>query len=506
MIRVSFWTCVFIVLLRIAIGWHFCYEGVSKVKSTYQGKASPDKVFSSETYFRESEGPFGRLVKSRLTDPDQLVVDQLTLKPVDGDASDTSPKSRFPDALAREWDEYFNRFAAQFRLDEEQKTKAQSTFDQAKAKYVNWVQGNSDETDKDTGKPKRILLKVKRKAPGLNNASADYDQEVTVGERAAELKKKAAEVRAGYKKMAEMGKDVDAVALRSLKTDVATIRTELRKDIDDQTKTMKDELAKLLDVRVTAFAKQADSKEEAVTLEAMLTPMADGNNPLAKMWDAYAEYVKDFSTGINEEQKIAVDGELRVAKMRFDRWLADRDMFTDKPLSEKEVAQWRAFYAAAKDPEELKTLTAKMQADFKAHSDSMRALVGAPLLGEDKAKGYAEPNKERWLWIFPKYWTLIDYFDWSTRWFLLVVGALLMVGLFTRLSCFSAAGFLFLTILTQLSVPWLPAAPNNEGSYLFVNKNVIEMIALLALMTTRSGQWFGLDALVSWVCGCRRRA
>ena len=504
MIRVSFWTCVFLVVLRIAIGWHFCYEGVSKVKSAYQGKASPDKVFSSETYFRESEGPFGKLVKSRLTDPDQLVVDQLALKPVDGEASDASPRGRFPDALAREWDEYFNRFAAQFRLDEEQKTKAQSTFDQAKAKYVNWVQGNSDEMDKETKKPKRILLKVKRKAPGLKNDSADYDQDVTVGERAAELKQKAAEVRAGYKKMAEMGKDVDAVALRSLKTDVTTIRSELRKEIDDQTKTMKDELAKLLDVRVTAFAKQADNKQEAVTLEAMLTPMAGGNNPLAAMWDAYAEYVKDFSTGITGDQKAAVDVELGVAKLRFDRWLADRDVFTDKPLPEKDVAQWRTFHAAAKDPEELKALTAKMQADVKAHSDSMRALVGAPLLGDDKAKGYAEPSKERWLWLFPKYWTLIDYFDWSTRWFQLIVGALLVVGLFTRLSCFSAAGFLFLTILTQLSVPWLPAAPNNEGSYLFVNKNVIEMIALLALMTMHSGKWLGLDAVMCRVC-CRRK-
>jgi len=243
----------------------------------------------------------------------------------------------------------------------------------------------------------------------------------------------------------------------------------------------------------------------------MLTPMADGNNPLGAMWDAYAGYVKDFSTGITDDQKNAVDGELRVAKLRFDRWLADRDMFTDKPLAEKDVAEWRTMYASAKErkakdaDEELKKLIGLMQADLKAHSDSMRTLVGAPLLGEDKAKGYAEPSRERWLWLFPKYWTLIDFFDWSTRWFLLVVGALLMVGLFTRLSCFSAAGFLLLTILTQLSVPWLPAAPNNEGSYLFVNKNVIEMIALLALMTTHSGRWFGLDALVSWMCGCRRR-
>ena len=146
-----------------------------------------------------------------------------------------------------------------------------------------------------------------------------------------------------------------------------------------------------------------------------------------------------------------------------------------------------------------------MQTELKGQSDAMRAQVGAPLLGEDRAKGYAAPSNEHWLWILPKNWSLIDYIDWSTRWFLPVVGALLMVGLCTRLSCFAAAGFLVLTVLTQPSFPWLPAPPTGEGSYLFVNKNVIEMVALLALMTTRTGQWFGLDAIVGWFFGCRQR-
>ena len=64
--------------------------------------------------------------------------------------------------------------------------------------------------------------------------------------------------------------------------------------------------------------------------------------------------------------------------------------------------------------------------------------------------------------------------------------------------------FLLLTVLTQPSLPWIPAPPKSEGNYLVVNKNVIEMVALLALMTTRTGQWFGLDALVSWAFGRRR--
>jgi hypothetical protein len=55
--------------------------------------------------------------------------------------------------------------------------------------------------------------------------------------------------------------------------------------------------------------------------------------------------------------------------------------------------------------------------------------------------------------------------------------------------------------------PWpgLPAAPMAEGHYLFVNKNLIEMLALLCLATTRSGCWAGLDGLLQFLNPWRRR-
>ena len=58
-----------------------------------------------------------------------------------------------------------------------------------------------------------------------------------------------------------------------------------------------------------------------------------------------------------------------------------------------------------------------------------------------------------------------------------------------------AAGFLLMTYFIAPPWPWLPTPPNVEGNYLFVNKNVVEMFALLALATTASGRWFGVDAL-----------
>ena len=127
---------------------------------------------------------------------------------------------------------------------------------------------------------------------------------MTVAERAAELKQKSDEVKATYAKMYEMGKDVAGAGLRAEKTEVATIRTELQKEIDDQTKAMKDGLARILDTRVTAYATQADNMDQAATLRAMLTPMAakDSANPLGEMWDEYAEYVKDVRPGHERRQ------------------------------------------------------------------------------------------------------------------------------------------------------------------------------------------------------------
>ena len=91
---------------------------------------------------------------------------------------------------------------------------------------------------------------------------------------------------------------------------------------------------------------------------------------------------------------------------------------------------------------------------------------------------------------------LIDY---ATIYGLTVLGICLIVGLFTRTACLLSAAFLVMTYLSMPPFPWLPSPPNNEGFYLFINKNVIEMLALLALATTASGRWPGLDGLIHWM-------
>ena len=84
----------------------------------------------------------------------------------------------------------------------------------------------------------------------------------------------------------------------------------------------------------------------------------------------------------------------------------------------------------------------------------------------------------------------------GTAWGLTICGGLLLVGLFSRLAALGGACLLALFYFSLPPWPGLPVPPKVEGTYMIVNKNLIEMIALLMLATTSSGVWGGLDALI----------
>ena len=79
---------------------------------------------------------------------------------------------------------------------------------------------------------------------------------------------------------------------------------------------------------------------------------------------------------------------------------------------------------------------------------------------------------------------------------LTIVGLLLILGLFTRLA---AIGGIALILLIYLCNPpfvgYFYTIPT-EGSYLIVNKNLVELCALTVILLTRSGLFAGLDRLV----------
>ena len=78
---------------------------------------------------------------------------------------------------------------------------------------------------------------------------------------------------------------------------------------------------------------------------------------------------------------------------------------------------------------------------------------------------------------------------------LLLVGLSLMLGLFTQLGCAGAMAFLALFYLSQPPLAGMPQ-PGAEGAYLFVNKNLIELAAVMTVMAFRTGAIAGLDQLL----------
>jgi uncharacterized membrane protein YphA (DoxX/SURF4 family) len=90
----------------------------------------------------------------------------------------------------------------------------------------------------------------------------------------------------------------------------------------------------------------------------------------------------------------------------------------------------------------------------------------------------------------------LQQIDFIVRWGLTLSGAGLLLGLLTRSCCLFAAALLLLFYLAMPPWPGLPANPMAEGTYLVVNKTLIEAVALMMLATTASGRWLGIDALL----------
>src|SRR5687768_10900883 len=112
-------TAFFLVLLRLAIGWHFLFEGWHKVHTHQIGKdAETNKPFTSEGYFREATGPLGPIVRAQVGDLDEQALARLTLAPVADADREESPGKRVPPKLAEEIDDYVKRFIDAYDLDD----------------------------------------------------------------------------------------------------------------------------------------------------------------------------------------------------------------------------------------------------------------------------------------------------------------------------------------------------------------------------------------------------
>ena len=138
----------------------------------------------------------------------------------------------------------------------------------------------------------------------------------------------------------------------------------------------------------------------------------------------------------------------------------------------------------------------------------MRVVVGWHFLYEGIAKltssswsaaGYMKVSRGpfaaffKWIASHPQ---LLDSANMITMYGLTIVGVLLILGLFTRLAAVAGIGLVLLFYLCNPPfVGYFYSIPT-EGSYLIVNKNVVELCALAVILLTRSGLFAGLDRIL----------
>jgi uncharacterized membrane protein YphA (DoxX/SURF4 family) len=134
--RFGFTVVVLIVLLRIAIGWHFFYEGLHKF--------DPAEGFSAKGFLGIAKGPMAGLYYEMLPDLDgvqRLEIGTVSVK----DAKGKEQKRKTFVAYENAWNEYYTRFLKHHALNEKQKQDANIVFN----RYLESLRDGATDVEKD---------------------------------------------------------------------------------------------------------------------------------------------------------------------------------------------------------------------------------------------------------------------------------------------------------------------------------------------------------------------
>lgn len=93
--------------------------------------------------------------------------------------------------------------------------------------------------------------------------------------------------------------------------------------------------------------------------------------------------------------------------------------------------------------------------------------------------------------------TSLKVVDFLNEWGLILIGAGLIVGCFTRMASISGIVLLLLYYIFHPPLIGYTYTTPVEGSYLIVNKVLIELFALLVLTVFPTGKILGLDRLIA---------
>ncbi len=391
--------CILLVVLRIAIGWQFLYEGLWKIKA--QSTARP---WTSAGYLRNARGPLRKVFRGMTGDADEQ--NWLNAEWV----------------MAR-WDTWQSRFAAHHGLDKKQRQRLDVLLDGPK------------------------------------------------------------DFRAALKALPE-NVEFRGTLARRLKFDAARGRL-------------------IIDGRAHLTPRERNAALALAPVEEKPPPERREANEAARTYQAAVRiaFARSSRLSFKERVRASLLGDpdrsgLTIKKRGSDVPLETR--LGEIELYREQLARYEADLAAAETGFQRKHVGQLAVPGFGNTSEIRGSLVGPIKALEQQLIDAAEKlltDEQRARGPVKMPSTRVDQIDALTMWSLTVVGVLLILGLCSRVAAVGAAGLLLMFYLAVPPWPGVLPAPGPEHS-LWVNKNLIEIIALLALATMPTGRWFGIDALV----------
>jgi uncharacterized membrane protein YphA (DoxX/SURF4 family) len=160
------------------------------------------------------------------------------------------------------------------------------------------------------------------------------------------------------------------------------------------------------------------------------------------------------------------------------------------------LAKWKS----AKD--DLGKWRAELKKSVDAETAKMKEALKEDVLTPDQKKMDPMPDPRAPV----ESWQALEWSDFSVKWGLLVLGGCLMLGFCSRPASFLTALLILSFYAAMPPLPGWPESPRLEGHYVFINKSLIEVIALFALACMPTGRWAGIDGLLQFIIPKKRQA
>lgn len=228
---------------------------------------------------------------------------------------------------------------------------------------------------------------------------------------------------------------------------------------------------------------------------------------LKELWRQELDLL-DAHFQLDESQRRDAESALEAASLKADEWFLLPD---NAEKITKYLADLRKVRAVESNPKALsyeRELAQKGRREIESTRKELAGVIDewtAALSKTWTEAGTPSPEQAAAHGELKRPLTQLDLVNNFTKWGLTIAGACLMLGLFTPLAALTGAALLCTFYLSMPPWPGLPVAPNAEGHYLFVNKNLVEMFACLVIASTPNGLWIGLDSLLFGWIGQRGR-